>query len=730
MPRVFHALLGLLAAATTAHAQGIRNPGFEDALTAVGWNASGAAYTIAVTDTAHRGARALLISAPVVTPGSTGVVSQMVDATPYRGKWIRLRGYARGQANPGTGFLGFWLRVDRANQQHGFFDNMNDRPIAAADWQLFEIIGKVDDDAERLALGMLLSGSGRALIDDLTLDTIAAPIREAPRALSERGLQNLIAFARVFGYVRYFHPSSAGAITNWNALAAEGVRQVERARDSADLAKTLAKLFSGIAPSVVFGTSKAPAAKVQRPEQPVSKLSLVQWQHRGVGGGTIAQERYSSTRIMLPDTVTVPPPLLLSVSGVQVQVPSVLYSDSVGTWPRSMAAVLPMASVSADDRAVRLADVIIAWNIFQHFYPYFDVVAVDWPAVLSSALSQAATDEDAQGFLLTLRRMVAALKDGHGSVQLSRMPSSWAPPVLLTEIEKKLVVTTVASTELDIKVGDVVNTIDGRAAADTFAAAVALRSSATPQWAKAVAVNGFLLGERDSQLKVNVTGSNGMARDVVLRRTLRPGTLSEARPSEFTEIQPGIFYVDLTRVKDISPAAIGQLSGARGIIIDMRGYPTGAAMKLLPHLSEQRIQSAHWLIPLVTRPDHVDTTYVRSGRWDLAPQAPYLRAPKVILTDGRAISYAESIMGIVEAYKLGDIVGEPTAGTNGNINPFALPGGYTVFWTGMRVIKHDGSQHHGIGIKPTVPVSRTISGVRAGKDEQLERALQLLRPSL
>lgn len=29
-------------------------------------------------------------------------------------------------------------------------------------------------------------------------------------------------------------------------------------------------------------------------------------------------------------------------------------------------------------------------------------------------------------------------------------------------------------------------------------------------------------------------------------------------------------------------------------------------------------------------------------------------------------------------------------GTNGNVNPFALPGGYTVVFTGMKVIKHEG----------------------------------------
>jgi hypothetical protein len=42
----------------------------------------------------------------------------------------------------------------------------------------------------------------------------------------------------------------------------------------------------------------------------------------------------------------------------------------------------------------------------------------------------------------------------------------------------------------------------------------------------------------------------------------------------------------------------------------------------------------------------------------------------------------------------------------------------------MRVLKHDGSRHHGVGIAPTVPVSRTIAGVIAGRDELLEKAIE------
>ena len=101
----------------------------------------------------------------------------------------------------------------------------------------------------------------------------------------------------------------------------------------------------------------------------------------------------------------------------------------------------------------------------------------------------------------------------------------------------------------------------------------------------------------------------------------------------------------------------------------------------------------------------------------------------IFLVDGRAISYAETVMSFVEAYKLADIVGEPTGGTNGVVHQFTVLGRFKLTWTGMLVLKHDGSRHHGVGILPTHPVQRTIKGVAEGRDEILEKALELARQS-
>ena len=56
-----------------------------------------------------------------------------------------------------------------------------------------------------------------------------------------------------------------------------------------------------------------------------------------------------------------------------------------------------------------------------------------------------------------------------------------------------------------------------------------------------------------------------------------------------------------------------------------------------------------------------------------------------------------------------------------------LPGGYRITWTGMKVLKHDGSRHHGVGILPTIPVTRTRAGIAAGRDEILERGIRAVK---
>jgi C-terminal processing protease CtpA/Prc len=91
----------------------------------------------------------------------------------------------------------------------------------------------------------------------------------------------------------------------------------------------------------------------------------------------------------------------------------------------------------------------------------------------------------------------------------------------------------------------------------------------------------------------------------------------------------------------------------------------------------------------------------QSFGWHLTPASPHLGGRRVFLTDARAISYSESVMGYVADLKLATIIGSATAGANGGAATFTVPSGYSTRFTGMRVTGHDGkAQHHLVGVKP------------------------------
>jgi hypothetical protein len=623
-----------------------------------------------------------------------GVMMRSVDAAPYRGKTVRLKARLWLE-QPGAGYRAqLWLRVDRPGGTMGFFDNMQDRPIQSILPGQYEIVGDVAPDAERIAMGVLLGAAPAILIESITFEAaqdLPPLVREPARPLAPRGLENLRAFARLYGYVRFFHPSVEARATDWDAFAVAGVRAVEAAANSTDLAARLRKLF----PATVL-IAEGPVRKAEPPAG-----ELVRWKHTGFGGGQPGIYRSELISADAPEVFTATLP-----GGIGVALPL--------ATPQGEAAVKKSnARYTGDDRATRLGDVIIAWNILAHFYPYFDIVQVDWPAELDKALKQAAEDPDAAAFTVTLRRLMAALGDGHGNAM--GPGGSGAPLALrLAWAEGRVV---------NGENGDAIVSIGGRPAGELLQEAETLISAATPQWKRWRALSTLGAGAGPAQVTVEPFGKPGERITLTVQRGRPP---EEKRPAKLAELEPGVWYVDVTRCEDKDvDAALDQLAAAKGIVFDLRGYPR-VTPRWLQHLSGKPLESAQWHVPVVTRPAAA-MQFIRMPGWNLTPLAPLFKAKRAVMTDGRAISYAESTLGIIEHYKLAEIVGGPSAGTNGNVNPFSLPGGYGVVWTGMKVLKHDGSRHHGVGIQPTIPVAPTRAGLAAGRDEVLERAIAAVK---
>ena len=101
-----------------------------------------------------------------------------------------------------------------------------------------------------------------------------------------------------------------------------------------------------------------------------------------------------------------------------------------------------------------LASIVVAWNVFHHFYPYFDVIKTNWETVLPETLEETYSNNDKSDFTRTLSKMVAKLEDGHGVVYGERM---YHLPIRTELIEQNIVIT--ASNDPQFKIGDVIKKV-------------------------------------------------------------------------------------------------------------------------------------------------------------------------------------------------------------------------------------------------------------------------------
>lgn len=747
--RPTHALL--LTLPVLAQAPGIRNPDFADAAPGQvppGWSVSKpsqeAGFKADVqSDGKLPGKRCVVLQNPDPAAKAFGNLMQKVDATPYRGKRVRLRTLLRLEEKGSWVNGALWLRVDRPNGERGFFDNMAGRAVTATAWTAAEIVGDVEPDAKDLALGVMLSrGGARLRIAPLSLEILGdTPARtpEGPRALTDAGLRNLEALARSFNVVRFFHPADAAARADWNRLAREGVRAVEGATSNGDLAARLQAFLAPYAPSArILEGKEAPAPLAK----PAGAAQAVRWNHLGFGMGQ-PEGIYRSTREFLPlescgakgwKDPAVPSTFPLG-GGLRLALATTCFADAQGaTLPRMpedapapKAGALPEPTVSkgeGDDRATRLGDVVLAWGVFQHFYPYFDVTGTDWDGELSRALRAAAGDRDGEAFAHTLGRMLAALKDGHGSVVMEGTRARLTPELDLVMLEGWPVVRFSRGTAAAVPPGSRILTVDGEPVEAVLARLRMETAAATEGWMNARLAGKCLAGTASS-VRIQWMTVAGVRGEAVLPRADQAEPMEHAgKPPQAAELRPGIWYVDLDRISNEAFAKVlPSLAKAKGVVFDLRGYPR-MSPTFLQHLTDRPLTSAFWNVPRILQPDREGVAWETSGRWNLKPKGPRIQGKVAFLTGGGAISYAESCLGIVEAYKLAEIVGEPSAGTNGNVNPIRLPGGYTLGWTGMQVIKHDGTRHHGVGIRPTLPVVPTRRGLAEGRDEVLDKGLE------
>ena len=612
----------------------------------------------------------------IAQPGALfASVSQALDATPFRGMRVRLRGKlrtgprARGQ---------LWLRVDRG-QLSVFFDNMAQHPVASDTWTTAEIIGSVASDATEIVLGVLNTSPGTVWYDDLELSAEDKQGTWSQVDVRDAGFEDSDMF--INWHTGIGTSASSSAIDGWNVTIDHGSRASGASSLRLEPATT-------VATAELFAASPRPAETYDV----------------DLGGGLRARV-----------------PIALYAHGDRTIGDDPAAARSAQGGPRS-----PMGT--AFDPLTGVADVIVFWNVLEHFWPYWNVVPERWARTLDVALANAVGDHGVDDHVKTLERLSSAAPDGHIIINCPGGTKPAFPPFMVDLVESQVVVTTSSASTLER--GDVILSLDGRRATEQLNDEESYLSG-SHQWRLLRALQRFGSGSLDSFIHIRVR-RNHQESNLALARVPERVINTPLHPS-VERFADGTYYVDLSRaaMADLE-AVISALAIAPGVVFDLRDYPRHNH-QILSYLMTRPDDLKGWeLIPLIIRPDSGSTPvgWEDTSTWNmprLSVRQPHIRGRIAFVTGAGAISAAESFMALVAHYHLGEIVGSATAGTNGDIAQITLPTGCDTLFTGRRVTNPGGGQHHLVGVQPTISALPSIAGIRAGRDEVLEKALSYVR---
>jgi C-terminal processing protease CtpA/Prc len=382
----------------------------------------------------------------------------------------------------------------------------------------------------------------------------------------------------------------------------------------------------------------------------------------------------------------------------------------------------------------RLLALFRFWNVINYFYPYKYLIDRPWDGVLTEYIPKLDAAHNELEYVLTVAEMVTNIQDTHGSIvnpTFNQYIGTHRPPIEVRFIEGQTVITNILDDSIrqssGLNVGDVVVSVDNEDVAKRRERLSHIFAASTPQ-ALRRRVHGVLLaGPEKSRMSLVVKDKNGKLVQATLERTVKPAAVPRKYPV-FTVLPEGIGYVDLARltVQEVD-AAFEAIKSTPAVIFDIRGYPKGTAWAIGPRLTDKEV---------VTSLFERNMPDVRNPNFSIRLRFPQKTFPSekwrytgkvVALINEDAISQSEHTCLFLETAAGATFIGSPTNGANGDVTMMVLPGNIGVFFTGQDVRHADGRQLQRVGIQPHIKIEPTIKGIRNGRDEVLDRAIEFLK---
>ncbi len=683
-----------------------------------GWGQWGSYQMKVDKEITYSGQHALLIDAGE-QGGAFGSVVHKI-APNYKGEKITLEGYMKTEGVAG-GFAGLLLRIDGESGPLEF-DNMQNEGITGDnDWKKYSITLPLPEEATNIFVAGILVGNGKAWYDDFSVFIDGVKIQEVKTvekqlskarmdtefdesseftlgSPSQKELDRLFLLGKVWGWVKYQHPTIAKGDVNWDY---ELFRILPAIHD---------KDFSTQLVGWIEQLGDINTAKVE-PQQGAVKLKT--------------NTTWLSDKKLLSEPLR---QLLWAIHKAKKADKHyhIDFASNIGNPVFKNEQAYPY--MNPGDTGYQLLALFRYWNMIEYFFPYKHLMDENWDDVLKSSLATFIAAKDELSYKLATLQLIGKIQDTHANIWqndgvLNQFYGTQTAPIELNIIEGQAVVVRIfdgITEDSNIKIGDIITHINGKKTEEVIEEKIAFcPASNRPTQLRDVARR--LLRTNDSTIEVSVSSSD---RDFKENLKCAPANTinfwKKDTPSH-KELNGDIGYIypgalQKGEIHDI----MKQFMSKKGLVIDLRCYPSDFIVFSL----------GNYLMPKPTSfVKFTAGSLQQPGQFTFGATLPvgttnpdYFKGKVAILINETTQSQAEYTTMALRVAPNTKVIGSTTAAADGNVSEIILPGKIRTMISGIGVYYPDGTETQRIGIIPDIELHPTIRGIRIGKDELLQKA--------
>ena len=732
MKKILIALLTIISFSCQAQETEKYNLGFENQkeneTLSDGWFKWGN-YELTIDATAHSGKKSGKITSDQ-TGSSFGSIAYKIPAN-YVGKTIKLEGYMKIQ-NVENGFAGLLLRVD-GNGSSLAFDNMQNQNVSGTkDWQKYSITLDYPEEAENIFIAGILSGKGEAWFDDFALSIDGKNVqtlKEVEKELSKvqldkkfdtgslielsnltsKSIDNLELLGRVWGFLKYHHPEIAKGNYNWDYELFRFLPKYIEVKNNIERDKLIIKWINSL--DELEKCSKC---------KPTDEDALIKPDLKWVD----SQDKPIKDK-------------LLYVYNNRSQGEHFYIGMKQGVGNPDFKNENPYSNMSYPDDGFRLLSLFRYWNMINYFFPYKHLMDKDWNTKLIEYIPQFINAKNELEYELAAIQLIGDIQDTHanlwgGADKIDEWKGANYSPVHVRFIENQLVVTDYYNEELKsqvgLQIGDIITKVNG-IPIETMVKEKSKYYPASNIPTKLRDISADLLRSNSNNIEIEFVSGNSNPQTKTLKLYPKDSLdiyrwYRKSDDKSFKMLDNNIGYLTLQNIKEEDISQIkSEFKDTKGIIIDIRNYPsTFVPFSLGSYFISSMTPFVKFTNGSVNNPG--EFTFTKELK--IPSKGKTYKGKLVVLVNELSQSQAEYTS---MAFRAGDntaIIGSTTAGADGNVSAIMLPGGLRTMISGIGVNYPNGNETQRVGIVPDIEVQPSIEGIRQGKDELLEKAIETI----